>query len=528
MSTAKKTLLLATPVVLLCGWFAYDYLATNLKFIPSTDEERAAIRAEVAKQNEGVLFKPAQRPREVAPANPLNNVYFGDLHIHSSLSADAYLFGNRRDLDDTYRFAKGESATLASGEVIEITRPLDFAAVTDHAEGFGRVMACFDPATPEIAEDCELVNNPTVLSFLELRANVERRPLVEDLSYFDNDKAVERQYHFDTWQSIKDAAERHNEPGVFTTFAAYEYSPAMVDRGKHHRNVIFRGSVTPDYAVSAYDADSEIDLWKQLDANCGDGCEFLTIPHNPNKSWGLAFASETIDGIPYTRDDWRLREKFEPLVEMFQIKGNSECVIGYGATDEECGFEQFFPVCEEGQTTLCIHPTSMVRDGLKKGLVLEEELGFNPMKFGLMASTDTHNSNPGDAEEWDYRGANAWMGSPAKIRLQDGLRQPKVTNPGGLAAVWAPENTRDAIFDAMSRREVYATSGTRMSLRFFGGVDLAEDLVDTGDLEAAYATGVPMGGTLYAGYAGTGYAATKIQLHLDCLFGQRKIQITRP
>ena len=509
MSTAKKTLLMATPVVLLCGWFAYDYLATNLKFIPTTDEERAAIRAEVAKQNEGAFFKPAQRPREVAPANPLNNVYFGDLHIHSSLSADAYLFGNRRDLDDTYRFAKGESATLASGEVIEITRPLDFAAVTDHAEGFGRVMACFDPATPEIAEDCELVNNPTVLSFLELRANVERRPLVEDLSYFDNDKAVERQYHFDTWQSIKDAAERHNEPGVFTTFAAYEYSPAMVDRGKHHRNVIFRGSVTPEYAVSAYDADSEIDLWKQLDANCGDGCEFLTIPHNPNKSWGLAFASETIDGIPYTRDDWRLREKFEPLVEMFQIKGNSECVIGYGATDEECGFEQFFPVCEEGQTTLCIHPTSMVRDGLKKGLVLEEELGFNPMKFGLMASTDTHNSNPGDAEEWDYRGANAWMGSPAKIRLQDGLRQPKVTNPGGLAAVWAPENTRDALFDAMSRREVYATSGTRMSLRFFGGMELAEDLVETGDLEAAYATGVPMGGTLYAGYAGTGYADDK-------------------
>ena len=113
-------------------------------------------------------------------------------------------------------------------------------------------------------------------------------------------------------EAIKAAAERHNEPGVFTTFAAYEYSPAMVDRGKHHRNVIFRTSVTPDYVVSAYDADSEIDLWKQLDASCGEGCEFLTIPHNPNKSWGLAFASETIDGIPYTRDDWRLREKFEP------------------------------------------------------------------------------------------------------------------------------------------------------------------------------------------------------------------------
>ena len=172
----------------------------------------------------------------------------------------------------------------------------------------------------------------------------------------------------------------------------------------------------------------------------------------------------------------------------------------------------------------------MVRDGLKKGLVLEEELGFNPMKFGLMASTDTHNSNPGDAEEWDYRGANAWMGSPAKIRLQDGLRQPKVTNPGGLAAVWAPENTRDAIFDAMRRREVYATSGTRMSLRFFGGPDLAKDLVETGDLEA-----LMQQASLWAvismramrAMRGRGTRATKIQLHLDCLFGQRRIQTTR-
>ena len=499
MAQTNKTIILATPVLVICGWFAYDYLATNLKFIPTTDEERVAIRAEVAAQNESAFYQPKQHPRSVAPANPLKNVYFGDLHIHSSLSADSYLFGNRRDLDDTYRFAKGESTTIATGEVIELTRPLDFAAVTDHAEGFGRVLACLEPATPEIAKDCELVNNPTLLSFLELRANVEDRPLVENLSYFGNDKGVERQYHFDTWRLIKEAAERHNEPGVFTTFAAYEYSPAMVDRGKHHRNVIFRGKSTPDYAVSAYDADSEIDLWRQLDSTCREGCDFLTIPHNPNKSWGLAFASETIDGIPYTRDDWRLREKFEPLVEMFQIKGNSECVIGFGATDEECGFEQFFPVCEEGQTTLCIHPTSMVRDGLKKGLVLEEQLGFNPMKFGLMASTDTHNSNPGDAEEWDYRGSNAYMGSPATNRLQDGLRQPKVTNPGGLAAVWASENTRDALFDAMSRREVYATSGTRLTLRFFAGTDLPEDLEETGDLEVAYARGVPMGGTLAAG-----------------------------
>jgi len=498
MSTGKKRLLLATPVVVLCGWLAYDYLMTNITFIPSSDEERAAIRAEVAAQDETVFYKPPQSALSVQPVNPVNNVYFGDLHIHSSLSADAYLFGNRRDLDATYRFAKGESAHLETSEVIEITRPLDFAAVTDHAEGFGRVMACLEPATPEIAENCKLINKPTLLSFLELRGNVENRPLVENLGYFGNKKAVERQYHLDTWGAIKAAAERHNEPGVFTAFAGYEYSPAMVDRGKHHRNVIFRTSVTPAYAVSAYDADSEIDLWKQLDATCGEGCEFLTIPHNPNKSWGLAFASETIDGIPYTREDSHLRETFEPLVEMFQIKGNSECALGFGATDEECGFEQFLPVCEEGQATGCIHPTSMARDGLKKGLALQGSLGFNPMKFGLMASTDTHNSNPGDTEEWDYRGANSYVGSPARNRLESGIRQPKVANPGGLAAVWAPENTRDALFGAMSRREVYATSGTRPLLRFFAGADLPDDLAQTGDLEAAYAKGVPMGGSLIA------------------------------
>ena len=498
MSTGKKRVLLGTPVIVLCGWLAYDYLMTNITFIPSSDEERAAIRAEVAAQDETVFYKPPQSALSVQPVNPVNNVYFGDLHIHSSLSADAYLFGNRRDLDATYRFAKGESAQLETSEVIEITRPLDFAAVTDHAEGFGRVMACLEPATSEIAENCKLINKPTLLSFLELRGNVENRPLVENLGYFGNKKAVERQYHLDTWDAIKAAAERHNEPGVFTAFAGYEYSPAMVDRGKHHRNVIFRTSVTPAYAVSAYDADSEIDLWKQLDATCGKGCEFLTIPHHPNKSWGLAFASETIDGIPYTREDWHLRETFEPLVEMFQIKGNSECALGFGATDEECGFEQFLPVCEEGQATGCIHPTSMARDGLKKGLALQRSLGFNPMKFGLMASTDTHNSNPGDTEEWDYRGANSYVASPARNRLESGIRQPKVANPGGLAAVWAPENTRDALFGAMSRREVYATSGTRPLLRFFAGADLPDDLAQTGDLEVAYAKGVPMGGTLIA------------------------------
>jgi hypothetical protein len=251
--------------------------------------------------------------------------------------------------------------------------------------------------------------------------------------------------------------------------------------------------------VSAFDAASEIDLWKELEATCTGDCQFLTIPHNMNKTWGLAFSGETIDGVAYTDDDWRLRERSEPLVEMFQIKGNSECSVAFGAGDEECGFEQFFPPCGDGQETLCIHPTSMVRDGLKIGLALEDQLGVNPLKFGMIGSTDTHNSNPGDAEEWDYRGAVTFASSPAERRVDSsnvtGIMQ---NNPGGLAAVWAAENTREALFDAMKRKEVYATSGTRIKLRTFAGFELPANIASTGDLAAAYENGVPMGGSLDA------------------------------
>lgn len=345
---------------------------------------------------------------------------------------------------------------------------------------------------------------PSIATFLGLRAQGETRPMVKDLTIYDGDADLARRLSISTWDKVRAAAERHNEPGVFTTFAAYEYSPPLKDSGKHHRNIIFRGRETAPYAISGFEAASEIDLWKQLEAGCKSPCEFLTIPHNPNKTWGLAFASHTIDGIPYTEDDWKLRERSEPIVEMFQIKGNSECSSAFGANDEECNFEQFFPPCEGkeaagGQETLCIYPTSMVRDGLQKGLALEDELGFNPLAFGLIGSTDTHNSNPGDTEEWDYRGAVGFAASPARRRLASGRggnRSAVQRNPGGLAAVWAEENTREALFDAMKRKEVYATSGTRIKLRTFAGFDLPVDLPETGDLAAAYNSGVPMGGSL--------------------------------
>jgi hypothetical protein len=487
---------ISAAVVGVIGWFAWRSLSDVVTLKPDGPEAEAALAAAIAAQDEDAFYRPARVSREIQPANPLNNVYFGDLHIHSSLSSDSYLLGNRLDLDAAYRIAKGESTKIATGERVELTRPLDFAAVTDHAEGFGRTLACNDAALGEAAkEGCEIFESPTLLSFLSLRRRVETRPLIKDLSVFGNDEAVERTYHTKTWEKINEAAERHNKTGKFTTFAGYEYSPALPDRGKHHRNIIFRTENTPDYAVSAFDAASELDLWKRLEATCTEDCQFLTIPHNPNKTWGLAFASATIDGIPYTVDDWKLRERSEPIVEMFQIKGNSECSTAFGAGDEECGFEQFLPPCAEGQNTSCIHPTSMIRDGLQKGLALEDEIGINPLQFGLIGSTDTHNSSPGDVEEWDFRGSTGYGGSPAARRL-DSVTGGREVNPGGLAAVWAEENTREALFDAMKRKEVYATSGTRIKLRAFAGFDLPADITETGDLAAAYEAGVPMGGSL--------------------------------
>ncbi|MFT6645541.1 MAG: hypothetical protein ACJAX5_003188 [Patiriisocius sp.] len=488
-------------VVIALGFGGYRVLLlANALALPNTVEEIAAVRQTVDGQNEDVIYRPDRKPLEAQAANPLNNVYFGDLHVHTNISSDAYLFGNRLDMDTAYRIAKGESQKTRTGELMELTRPLDFAALTDHAEGFGRRIACDGPDLSEAgANQCEEQTIPSLIGFLKMRSKAEQRPMIRDLTVFNDDSVVERDYAAQTWQQVQDAADRHNAPGEFTTFAAYEYSPALPDRGKHHRNIVFKSMDVPKYAVSGFDVASEIGLWKELEATCEGDCQFLTIPHNPNKTWGLAFSGETIDGVAYTQDDWKLRERNEPIVEMFQIKGNSECSVAFGAGDEECGYEQFFPPCDAGQETSCIHPTSMVRDGLQIGLALEGQIGINPLEFGLIGSTDTHNSNPGDAEEWDYRGATTFTSSPAERRMAEenvtGIRN---NNPGGLAAVWAPENTREALFDAMKRKEVYATSGTRIKLRTFAGFDMPDDMAETGDLVAAYQHGVPMGGRLYA------------------------------
>lgn len=472
-----------------------------------TPEKLATIRAEVAAQKENALFAPPARPKAQATKSRDRNLYFGDLHVHSRLSFDSYIFGNRWGLADAYRFAQGEALVNPGGEKMQLTRPLDFVAITDHAEGFAFPSLCAAqaveaPPQKDADEFCATLEKPTAGLFLALRESGEKRPMQR---IAPGDKAAIIGHEENTWARIVAAADQHNRPGRFTTFAAYEYSPPLRDSGKHHRNVIFKNGTVPRHAVSGYDAAEAPDLWRALRDGCAAPCEVLTIPHNPNKSWGLAFADITIDGRAYTPADWALRDAMEPLVEMFQIKGASECAFGVGTTDEACGFEQFFPPCKDGQETLCIHPTSMARDGLKKGLLLDEQLGFNPLDFGMIGSTDTHNANPGDAEEWDYRGAAAAFSTPARHRITGGRgpRRGIIRNPGGLAAIWAPENTREALFAAMQKKEVYATSGTRIGLRFFGGfTDMQPVLEAANPVRLADRLGVPMGSHMMADMPG--------------------------
>ncbi len=489
----------------------------------------ATVAQDYALQDDSKLSLPAPQAAvyQAAP-NPNMNLYWGELHIHTTESFDATLFGNSLGIEDAYRFAKGEPLSVAGGEAMQLSRPLDFVAITDHAEGFGSRTHC-DDADLSWSERaaCWLVNEPNLWVFQTLSGkgrgvvvagdpskpagvyqNTTRTPLSR--GSFPTCKigegALERcaRNAGNDWARYVELADQYYEPGKLTTLIGYEYSPGMPEMGKHHRNVIFRSNSVPERALSSLDVPNAIELWKGLEATCGEGCEFMTMPHSSNKAWGLMYSRFTWDGQEYRENDWRLRQKREPLAEIFQIKGAQECALGVGATDEECAFEQVFDPCQPGETTGCAFETGFVRQGLKVGLELDKELGFNPLQVGFIAATDSHNSNPGDVEEWDFPGAIGSITSSAYRRLrpspegQAPYKTPiKFNTSGGLAAVWAPENNREAIFDALARRETYATSGPRMAVRFYAGWGIEDDILKAQDpFQSLMANGVPMGGVL--------------------------------
>jgi hypothetical protein len=454
---------------------------------------------------------------------------------------DAWLMGTIATPDDAYRFARGDAIGMPPYDdtghpatTIRIERPLDFAAVTDHAEWLGELRLCRDPASPAYATgSCQIFRGEkeSVLARL-LGLKGFRKRLLGAVSFRGRNHEICgegaercREQTRTAWQANQEATERwydRSEACRFTTLHGYEYSrsPAFT---KIHRNVIFRNEIVPELPISWIDTPSEPEFWRKLRAQCVDtdsGCDALAIPHNPNLSNGQLFAIWYRDlPLEEQREQARLRAGLEPIVEIVQQKGESECRNGMygvaGGPDELCDFEKIRDMpggpledCREGtgegaqRGRGCVSRLDYARYALVEGLREAERIGVNPYQVGFIGSTDTHLANPGAVSEEEFVGS--YGASPREqVAIADEPNPSIFRSGGGLAGVFAEENSRDAIFDALARREAFATSGTRIAPRFFGGWDLPEDLCVQDDLVArGYAGGVPMGGTLGARPAG--------------------------
>ncbi len=438
----------------------------------------------------------------VAQAYSTNkNVFFGDLHIHTELSTDAYVMGVRSVPDDVYRFAKGATIEHGAGYPIKISRPLDFAAVTDHSEYLGQArQASLDvPTTRKPLRD--LLLNGSVAKIT--KAWLETTGFIRKNGFGFGVDIVDREINQGAWQLIIDAAERHNEPGVFTAFIGYEWSAFAESSSVHlHRNIIYRSNQVAPVPFSSIDSDRPEDLWKFLQLENQQGRACFAIPHNANLSNGNMYASRDSEGQPLTAEYAAMRSRFEPISEILQIKGASETHTLLSTEDEFADFELTDLIVGGGDPSLEQVKGSYMRDALRVGMELSHSEGFNPFKFGVIGSSDSHNaSSPSD--EANYTGKLPMMDGSAGLRTGEALLLPSSVNPvtrwgsGGLAGVWAHENTRAALFDALLAKETFATSGPRISVRFFAGLDYTTEMLQLGDTIAeAYARGVPMGGQL--------------------------------
>ena len=285
---------------------------------------------------------------------PDTEAYYGELHLHTALSTDAWMNGTRKHPSTSYRFAQGDPITLSNGAEWALSRPLDFVAITDHAESFGDLALCKQPDSPVYDKPlCRAMrggNDPEMMGRVIGGWTVEGAKRNPVTCGDDGKLCIEAAKN--TWQSLRDAADRADRPGEFTALVAYEYSPVMIGPGgasKVHRNVIFRTGAAPDRAFSSYDGTIE-DLHAWLDQECAEPCRAITIPHNSNASSSQIFwEGRNSDGSPWSQEILERRARLEPLVEIYQGKGSSECHPGLGLTDEECGFEQWVKNCEEGE-----------------------------------------------------------------------------------------------------------------------------------------------------------------------------------
>lgn len=461
---------------------------------------------------------PSKRPYSpYADRNFSSRPLFGDTHLHTAVSFDAGAFGARLTPRDAYRLARGHQITSSTGQPVKLSRPLDFLVVADHSDNMG-----FFPdllaGKPEILADPQgrrwydmIKGGQGAKAALEIISAFGQGKLTGPLLYSPDSRAYRS-----TWEDTIAAAEENNDPGRFTAFIGYEWT-SNTGGNNLHRNVIFRDDgdlarqVVPYTALSP-GSDNPRDLWKWMQAyEDKTGGQVLAIAHNGNLSNGIMFATvEPATGKPLDRDYAATRAKWERLYEATQMKGDGETHPLLSPTDEFAGFETW----DFGNLDLSVAkkpemlPHEYARSALQLGLKLEKELGVNPFKFGLIGSTDSHTGLTTAEEEnfWGKTSAmepNADRSSRVFTKGNAGQIFEWQVSSSGYAAVWATENTRAAIFDAMQRRETYATTGPRMVVRLFAGYDFtAADANSRSPAIAGYTKGVPMGGDLEPAPAG--------------------------
>jgi hypothetical protein len=465
--------------------------------------------------------------RECVNHNALRNPYFGDTHVHTVRSFDSFAFDVRLTPRDAFRFAKGDEVGITpyneQGEPMRTTRldrPLDWAMLSDHAEFFGEISICTDPSFPEYEElECFLYRSQgnNVFNFFGSRGNaapddVERFPFCGDTGEVCTEQSSTIMLeHVEAAEGAND----RSDDCLFTAFVGYEWTGQPELEGSReiqniHRNVLFANEKVPPRPASYLDSPYPEDLWERLTSDCIEGipgCDVLTIPHNSNLSAGLMFEQRDRNRQPFTAEYARMRARFEPIIEIFQHKGASECIAD--GSDPDCSFE-FLPwghllgfLVATGRSDRSLgvaRENAFARHALREGLALENDLDENPFKFGFFGATDTHMGTPGMVAENNFPGHTGARFSPDPLRLDLSKKQfldDPHHNPGGLSVVWAEQNTRAALFAAMQRREVYGTSGPRHVVRFFGGWDYEENLCASAEpVQAGYDQGVPMGSDL--------------------------------
>ncbi|WP_228215498.1 DUF3604 domain-containing protein [Aromatoleum toluclasticum] len=432
----------------------------------------------------------------------MTNLYWGDTHLHTAASADAYTMEGVLSREEAYRFARGEVVTAANGMKVKLRRPLDFLAVTDHAE-YLDVFPKLAKGDSDLTEHWELGKRWAGY----FRDNKRKELGLEFASAVQSTDVANippEKLRRSIWQEVVESADRHNVPGVFTAFSGYEWT-SMITGDNLHRVVLFKDTMDKTGRIVPFSAQDSTDpemLWRALEGYeaAGSG-EVLAIPHNGNVSNGRMFAPHTISGKPLDRAYAQARMRWEPLTEVTQIKGDGETHPKLSPQDEFADFERW----DEGNIILSAKktpdmlPFEYARSALREGLRHQRNIGANPFRFGMIGSTDAHTSLV-TTEEDNFFGKFA-NSEPRANRITSKmahvLQEDWQLGASGLAAVWAPENTREALFEAFKRREVYGTTGPRIQVRFFGGWNFAAKDVQRPDFAVAgYEKGVPMGGDL--------------------------------